>query len=405
MLIKKIRVNEVESTEVKKINEPMKPINFFLIFLSAFVQIMHVSAQRYPFQDPGLPVDQRVEDLVGRMTLEEKVSQMMNDAPAIDRLGIPAYNWWNECLHGVARAGIATVFPQAIGMAATFDADAMYRTATIISDEARAKYHHAISNGEHKQYFGLTFWSPNINIFRDPRWGRGQETYGEDPYLTGEMGTAFVKGLQGNNEKYLKTVATAKHYAVHSGPEYNRHSFDVRPPLRDVWDTYLPAFEKLIKSGHAYSVMCAYNRFEGEPCCGSDELLVDILRNRWGFKGYVVSDCGAIANFYRTHKTAPDAAAASADAVITGTDLECGNIYRALLDAVKRGEIRETEIDTAVSRLLKARMKLGMFDPDDLVPYSKIPYSVVGSKQHSEQSLEMARKSIVLLKMIIKHCL
>lgn len=376
----------------------MKTIYFFLILISAFVQIVHVSAQRYPFQDPGLPVDQRVEDLVGRMTLEEKVSQMMNNAPAIDRLGIPAYNWWNECLHGVARAGIATVFPQAIGMAATFDADAMYRTATIISDEARAKYHHAISNGEHKQYFGLTFWTPNINIFRDPRWGRGQETYGEDPYLTGEMGTAFVKGLQGDNEKYLKTVATAKHYAVHSGPEYNRHSFDVRPPLRDVWDTYLPAFEKLIKTGYAYSVMCAYNRFEGEPCCGSDELLVDILRNRWGFKGYIVSDCGAIDNFYRTHKTAPDAAAASADAVIAGTDLECGNSYRALLDAVKRGEIRETEIDTAVSRLFKARMKLGMFDPDDLVPYSKIPYSVVGSKQHSEQSLEMARKSIVLLK-------
>lgn len=374
----------------------MKTIYFLL--LSAFVQIVCVSAQRYPFQDPGLPVDQRVEDLVGRMTLEEKIGQMMNDAPAIDRLGIPAYNWWNECLHGVARAGIATVFPQAIGMAATFDTDAMYRTATIISDEARAKYHHAISNGKHKQYLGLTFWSPNINIFRDPRWGRGQETYGEDPYLTGEMGTAFVNGLQGDNEKYLKAVATAKHYAVHSGPEYNRHSFDVRPPLRDVWDTYLPAFEKLIKTGHAYSVMCAYNRFEGEPCCGSDELLVDILRNRWGFKGYVVSDCGAIDNFYRTHKTAPDAAAASADAVITGTDLECGNSYRALLDAVKRGEIRETEIDTAVSRLFKARMKLGMFDPDDLVPYSKIPYSVVGSKQHSEQSLEMARKSIVLLK-------
>jgi beta-glucosidase len=381
---------------LKKINKQMKTIYFFL--LSTFVQIVCVSAQRYPFQDPGLPVDQRVDDLVGRMTLEEKVSQMMNDAPAIDRLGIPAYNWWNECLHGVARAGIATVFPQAIGMAATFDTDAMYRTATIISDEARAKYHHAISNGKHKQYFGLTFWTPNINIFRDPRWGRGQETYGEDPYLTGEMGTAFVKGLQGNNEKYLKTVATAKHYAVHSGPEYNRHSFDVRPPLRDVWDTYLPAFEKLIKTGHAYSVMCAYNRFEGEPCCGSDELLVDILRNRWGFKGYVVSDCGAINNFYRTHKTAPDAVGASADAVIAGTDLECGNSYRALLDAVKRGEIRETEIDTAVSRLFKARMKLGMFDSDDLVPYSKIPYSVVGSKQHSEQSLEMARKSIVLLK-------
>lgn len=374
----------------------MKTIYFFL--LSAFVQIFGVSAQRSPFQDPGLPVDRRVEDLVGRMTLEEKVSQMMHDAPAIERLGIPAYNWWNECLHGVARAGIATVFPQAIGMAATFDADAMYRTATVISDEARAKYHHAVSVGNQNQYLGLTFWTPNVNIFRDPRWGRGQETYGEDPYLTAEMGVAFVKGLQGNDEKYFKTIATAKHYAVHSGPEYNRHTFDVRPPLRDVWDTYLPAFEKLIKTGNAYSVMCAYNRFEGEPCCGSDELLVDILRNRWGFEGYIVSDCGAINNFYRTHKTSPDAAAASAEAVIAGTDLECGNSYKALLDAVKRGDIRESEIDIAVPRLFKARMKLGMFDPDDLVPYSKIPYSVVGSKQSSEQSLVMARKSIVLLK-------
>lgn len=374
----------------------MKAIYIFLFLVS--VGIFSASAQHYPFQDPELAVDRRVEDLIGRMTLEEKVSQMMHNAPAIDRLGIPAYNWWNECLHGVARAGIATVFPQAIGMAATFDADAIYRTATIISDEARAKYHHAVSVGNQTQYFGLTFWTPNINIFRDPRWGRGQETYGEDPYLTAELGTAFVKGLQGDDEKYLKTVATAKHYAVHSGPEYNRHSFDVRPPLRDIWDTYLPAFEKLIKTGHAYSVMCAYNRFEGEPCCGSDELLVDILRNRWGFEGYVVSDCGAIDNFYRTHKTSPDAAAASADAVIAGTDLECGRSYRALLDAVKRGDIRETEIDTAVARLFKARMKLGMFDPDNMIPYSKIPYSVVGSKQHSEQSLEMARKSIVLLK-------
>ncbi|MDR0421904.1 MAG: glycoside hydrolase family 3 C-terminal domain-containing protein [Proteiniphilum sp.] len=374
----------------------MKTIYFVL--LSVFVQIAAVSAQLPPYQNPELPVDRRVEDLVGRMTLEEKISQMMHSAPAIERLGIPAYNWWNECLHGVARAGIATVFPQATGMAATFDADAIYRTATVISDEARAKYHHAISAGNRNQYFGLTFWTPNINIFRDPRWGRGQETYGEDPYLTAALGTAFVKGLQGNDEKYLKTVATAKHYAVHSGPEYNRHTFDVRPPLRDIWDTYLPAFEKLVKTGHAYSVMCAYNRFEGEPCCGNDELLVDILRNRWGFDGYVVSDCGAIDNFYRTHKTASDAAEAAAGAVMAGTDLECGNSYRALSDAVKRGEIRETEIDIAVARLFKARMKLGMFDPDSLVPYSKIPYSVVGSKQHSEQSLEMARKSIVLLK-------
>lgn len=374
----------------------MKTIN--LLLLSLFVQILGTSAQQFPFQDPGLPFDQRVKDLVGRMTLEEKVGQMMHTAPAIERLGIPAYNWWNECLHGVARAGIATVFPQAIGMAATFDTDAIYRTATIISDEARAKYHHAVSMGNHGQYFGLTFWTPNINIFRDPRWGRGQETYGEDPYLTAELGTAFVKGLQGDNEKYLKTVATAKHYAVHSGPEYNRHTFDVRPPLRDVWDTYLPAFEKLIKTGHAYSVMCAYNRFEGEPCCGSDELLIDILRNQWGFDGYVVSDCGAINNFYRTHNTAPDAAAASAQAVIAGTDLECGKSYRALLAAVQRGEILETDINIAVSRLFKARMKLGMFDPDDQVPFSKIPYKIVGSKQHSAQSLEMAQKSIVLLK-------
>ncbi len=352
----------------------------------------------YPFQNPDLPINQRVDDLVGRMTLEEKISQMMNASPAIDRLGIPNYNWWNECLHGVARAGYATVFPQAIGMAATFDTDAMFRTATVISDEARAKYHHAVAEGKHAQYFGLTFWTPNINIFRDPRWGRGQETYGEDPFLTGELGLAFVKGLQGDDPNYLKTVATAKHYAVHSGPEYNRHVFDVYPPLRDVWDTYLPAFEKLIKTGDAYSVMCAYNRFEGSPCCGSDELMVDILRNRWGFQGYVVSDCGAIDNFYRTHKTSPDAAAASADAVLAGTDLECGGSYSALLQAVKRGEIKESDIDVSVKRLFTARMKLGMFDPDNKVPFSKIPYSTVCSETSHQQSLEMARKSIVLLK-------
>ncbi len=374
-------------------------MRFFSILLFLFLSSsLFVTAQDYPFRNPDLSIDARVNDLVGRMTLEEKVSQMMHGASAIDRLGIPAYNWWNECLHGVARAGIATVFPQAIGLAATFDKDAMYRTAVVISDEARAKYHHAIANGDHSQYHGLTFWTPNINIFRDPRWGRGQETYGEDPYLTGEMGVAFVKGLQGNDSKYLKTVATPKHYAVHSGPEYNRHNFDARPPLRDVWDTYLPAFEKLIKSGNAYSVMCAYNRFEGEPCCGSDELLVDILRNRWGFQGYVVSDCGAINNFYRTHKTSADAAAASATAVIAGTDLECGGSYRALLEAVKRGDIQESEIDIAVKRLFTARMKLGMFDPDSRVPYSTIPYSTVGSARSREQSLEMARKSIVLLK-------
>ena len=371
---------------------------FLLFILSTFLLPLSVAAQGSPFQNVSLPIDVRVDDLVSRMTLEEKISQMMNDAPPIDRLGIPAYNWWNECLHGVARSGIATVFPQAIGMAATFDAEAMFRTAEVISDEARAKYHQALRTGSQGQYNGLTFWTPNINIFRDPRWGRGQETYGEDPYLTSALGVAFVKGLQGDDDKYFKTIATAKHYAVHSGPEYNRHSFDVHPPLRDVWDTYLPAFEKLIRTGHAYSLMCAYNRYEGEPCCGSDELLVDILRNQWGFEGYVVSDCGAINNFYRTHKTSPDAAAASAQAVIAGTDLECGGSYSTLLEAVKRGEITEEEINISVKRLFTARMKLGMFDPDEQVPYSKIPFSVVASKKNSEQSLEMARKSIVLLK-------
>ena len=374
----------------------MKTLRILLALCA--LSVWTINAQTHPYQNPDLSIEQRVNDLVGRMTLEEKVGQMMNTAPAIARLNIPAYDWWNECLHGVARAGIATVFPQAIGMAATFDTDAMYRTATVISDEARAKYHHAIANGDHSQYNGLTFWTPNINIFRDPRWGRGQETYGEDPFLTGEMGVAFVKGLQGDDPKYLKTVATAKHYAVHSGPEYSRHSFDVRPPLRDVWETYLPAFEKLVKTGGAYSVMCAYNRFEGEPCCGSDELMEEILRNRWGFKGYVVSDCGAINNFYRTHRTSPDAAAASAVAVIAGTDLECGGSYTTLLEAVKRGDISEKEIDVAVKRLFTARMKLGMFDPDSRVLFSKIPYATVDSKQSREQSLEMAHKSIVLLK-------
>ena len=375
----------------------MKRVCIFLVLLFCF-QFSTLKAQSFPFQNPELTIDERVNDLVGRMTLEEKIGQMMNTAPAIERLNIPAYDWWNESLHGVARAGKATVFPQAIGMAATFDTDAMYKTASIISDEARAKYHKAIAQDRHERYRGLTFWTPNINIFRDPRWGRGQETYGEDPYLTGEMGLAFVKGMQGNDPKYLKTIATAKHYAVHSGPEYNRHSFDVRPPLRDVWETYLPAFEKLVKEGNVQSVMCAYNRFEGSPCCGSDELLVDILRNQWGFQGYVVSDCGAINNFYQSHKTSADAEAASSEAVITGTDLECGDSYRALLEAVQRGYIKESQIDTAVKRLFTARMKLGMFDPDDKVPYSKIPYTVVESPENRKQSLEMARKSIVLLK-------
>ena len=371
-----------------------------LLIVALCMYTVTVFSQIPAYKNTSLPIEQRVDDLVGRMTLEEKVGQMMNAAPEIERLGIPAYNWWNECLHGVARAGKATVFPQAIGLAASFDKDAMLKTASIISDEGRAKYHHSVSQNSRviPQYYGLTFWSPNINIFRDPRWGRGQETYGEDPFLTGEMGVAFVKGLQGNDSKYLKTVATAKHYAIHSGPEYNRHAFNVRPDMYDLWDTYLPAFRKLIKTGDAYSVMCAYNRYEGEPCCGSDELLVDILRNKWGFQGYVVSDCGAIDNFYRTHKTSKDAAEAAAQATIAGTDLECGRSYRNLLAAVERGDIVESEIDIAVKRLFTARMKLGMFDPDDMVKYSEIPFSAVCSPESRQQSLEMARKSIVLLK-------
>ncbi len=375
-------------------------IKSILLITALCAHTASINAQLPAYKNTSLPIEQRVDNLIGQMTLEEKIGQMMNNAPEIERLNIPAYNWWNECLHGVARAGWATVFPQAIGLAATFDKDAILKTASIISDEARAKYHHSVSQNSKAipQYYGLTFWTPNINIFRDPRWGRGQETYGEDPYLTGEMGVAFVKGLQGNDKKYLKTVATAKHYAVHSGPEYNRHAFDVRPNMYDLWDTYLPAFKKLIKTGEAYSVMCAYNRFEGEPCCGSDELLVDILRNKWGFQGYVVSDCGAIDNFYRTHKTSKDAAEASAQATIAGTDLECGRSYTALLEAVKRGDISENEINIAVKRLFTARMRLGMFDPDNMVKYSEIPFSTVCSPESRQQSLEMARKSIVLLK-------
>ncbi|MDR1919239.1 MAG: glycoside hydrolase family 3 C-terminal domain-containing protein [Tannerellaceae bacterium] len=375
-----------------------KRITFCTLLTSIFS--ITVFAQSFPYQNPDVAVEERVSDLIARMTLEEKVGQMMNNAPAIERLDIPAYNWWNECLHGVARAGLATVFPQAIALAASFDKEAMHATAQVISDEARAKYHRSLAQNSRAipQYYGLTYWTPNINIFRDPRWGRGQETYGEDPYLTGEMGLEFVKGLQGNDDKYFKIIATAKHYAVHSGPEYNRHAFDSRPQLYDLWDTYLTAFEKLIKAGHVYSVMCAYNRYEGEPCCGSDELLVDILRKQWNFEGYVVSDCGAINNFYRSHKTSKDAAEAAADAVLAGTDLECGGTYRALLEAVKRGDISEAEIDVSLRRLFIARMKLGMFDPDSRVPYSRIPYEVVGSPKSRQQSLEMAQKSIVLLK-------
>jgi beta-glucosidase len=350
------------------------------------------------YKDPSAPMEKRVDDLVGRMTLEEKVSQMGNAAPALERLDVPAYNWWNECLHGVARAGRATVFPQAIGLAATWDTKLLFRAATAISDEARAKHHEFLRHGKHNIYQGLTFWTPNINIFRDPRWGRGMETYGEDPYLTGRMGVAFIKGLQGDDPKYLKVVATAKHFAVHSGPESLRHTFDAVVDDRDLAATYLPHFEMAIREGGAQSVMCAYNRVDGQPACSSSRLLEDVLRKQWGFQGYVVSDCGAIGDIYARHKVAPDAEHGVALAVKTGTDLDCGGEYSHLIDAVRRGLIAESEIDQAVRRLFSARFKLGMFDPPDMVKYAQIPASEIDSPAHRELALETARKSIVLLK-------
>ncbi|HYL74233.1 MAG TPA: glycoside hydrolase family 3 C-terminal domain-containing protein [Bryobacteraceae bacterium] len=356
-------------------------------------------AQQGPvYKDPKAPMQQRVGDLVSRMTLEEKISQLMNDSPAIDRLGVPAYNWWNECLHGVARAGRATVFPEAIGLAATWDTELMFRTATAISDEARAKHHEFVRRGKRNIYQGLTFWTPNINLFRDPRWGRGMETYGEDPYLTGRLAVAFIKGLQGDDPKYLKTIATAKHYAVHSGPEPLRHTFDAVVDDRELMETYLPHFEAAVREGGARSVMCAYNSVDGQPACASPRLLDDILRKQWGFQGYVVSDCGAIGDIYRNHKFAPNALQGVALAIKAGTDLNCGVEYTNLLQSVRNGLLAESEINRSLGRLLLARFQLGMFDPPELVKYAQIPYSVNDSPAHRQLALEVARKSIVLLK-------
>lgn len=350
------------------------------------------------YKDPTRPIEERVDDLISRMTLEEKISQMIFDAPAIERLGISAYNWWNECLHGVGRAGVATVFPQAIGLAATWNPDLVRQVATAISDEGRAKHHEAAWRGIRQIYTGLTFWAPNINIFRDPRWGRGQETYGEDPYLTASMGVSFVKGLQGDNPRYLKLVATPKHYAVHSGPESDRHHFDARVDERDMRETYLPAFEVCVREAGAASVMGAYNRVNGEPCCASPTLLEKILRQEWGFGGYVVSDCEAIRDIYEHHKVVKTAAEAAALAVKNGCELNCGSVYLALFDAVEQGLISEDIIDRAVKRLFTARFRLGMFDPPEQVPYTQIPYEIIDSPEHRELALRAARESIVLLK-------
>jgi beta-glucosidase len=350
------------------------------------------------YLDPDRDFEARAADLVSRMTVEEKVSQVMNDAPAIPRLGIPAYEWWNECLHGVARAGAATVFPQAIGMAASFDRALMHEVATAISDEARAKHHEFARRGQRARYQGLTFWSPNINIFRDPRWGRGQETYGEDPYLTARMGVEFVKGLQGDDPRYLKLVATAKHFAVHSGPEPDRHHFDAHPSERDLYETYLPAFRALVQEGRAASVMGAYNRVNGESASASQRLLLDILRRDWGFDGYVVSDCGAIDDIYKGHKIVSTPEAAAALGVSKGCDLECGSVYRSLTAALAQGLVREQDVDTAVRRLMLARLRLGMFDPPERVRYAQIPYAVNQSEAHDRLARRMAQESVVLLK-------
>jgi beta-glucosidase len=358
------------------------------------------AAAQMPFRNPSLPISTRVDDLVSRLTLEEKVSQTIDRAAAIPRLDIPAYNWWNEGLHGIARSGFATMFPQAIGNAATWDAPLVEQIGAVVSTEARAKYNDALAHDNHDRYYGLTIWSPNINIFRDPRWGRGQETYGEDPYLTARLGTAFVKGIQGNDPKYYRAIATPKHYAVHSGPESTRHEADVDPTPHDLWDTYLPAFRATITEGKADSIMCAYNRVDKDPACASKMLLGDILRGDWGFQGYVTSDCDAIDDFSQKdgHHFSTDHETGSAAGILAGTDTDCGTAYKALVDSVKKGLLTEAQLDVSVKRLFTARFRLGMFDPAASVPYNSIPFSEVNSPAHEALALKASRESMVLLK-------
>jgi beta-glucosidase len=354
--------------------------------------------KRAAFRDPKLPVEARVADLIGRMTLDEKISQLSFDSPAIERLGIPAYNWWNECLHGVARAGRATVFPQAIGLAATFDENLMYQVSNAISDEARAMYQAAVDKDRRFRYGGLTFWTPNINIFRDPRWGRGQETYGEDPNLTSVMGTAFVRGLQGDDPRYLKVAACAKHYVVHSGPEGERHVFNAEVGPKDLYETYLPAFKALVTDARVEAVMCAYNRTDGEACCGSKTLLGKILRQEWGFQGYIVSDCGAVTDLYQGHKVVKDGVEAAALAINSGVNLECGDTFANLIKAVNQGFVTDDTINKSLAILLRTRFRLGMFDPPKLNPYARIPVSVIHSPEHQALARKAAAESVVLLK-------
>ena len=382
-------------------------MNSLLTLLAGLALALPVHAQQSVaaqpgYMNPALPLEQRVNDLIGRMTLEEKVAEMRDHAAPIPRLGVPKYDWWNEGLHGVAFAGYATNFPQVIGMAATWDTGLVHRMGETVSTEARAKYNEAMRKDQHEMFFGLTFWAPNVNIFRDPRWGRGQETYGEDPFLTGRMGVAFVSGMQGNDPQHFRVVSTPKHYAVHSGPELLRHGFNVDVSPHDLEDTYLPAFRATVTEAHAQSVMCAYNSIDGAPACASNMLLRDHLRDAWKFDGYVVSDCAAVADVNTGHHYAPDMAHAAAAVVKAGTDLECGfgkgQAFPALVDAVHQGLIQESEIDAALSRLLRARFQLGMFDPPSSFPYGRLAISEVNSPDHRQLSLRAARESIVLLK-------
>ena len=359
---------------------------------------METSHEHPLYLDPEQPVSIRSHDLIARMTIAEKVAQMMADSPAIDRLGVPAYNWWGEALHGVARAGLATVFPQAIGIAATWNADLVYQMAVAISDEARAKYHHTQDQGKESKQLGLTFWSPNINIFRDPRWGRGQETYGEDPYLTAQLGVQFVRGLQEEHPHYLKAAACAKHFVVHSGPEADRHHFDAQVDERDLKMTYLPAFEALVREGKVAGVMGAYNRVNGEACCANPTLLTRILRGYWGFEGYICSDCGAIQDIFQGHKLVESAVEAASMAVRSGCNLNCGTTYEYCLPAVGKGLLSERDLDRALTYLFNIRFRLGMFDPPEMVPYTQIPAEVNNSPANQALALEVARQSLVLLK-------
>ena len=378
----------------------MKKIYSLLLLLAAAT--LHAQDYKsFPMWNYKLTVGQRVDDLVSRLTLEEKVAQMLNAAPGIPRLGILAYEWWNETLHGVARTPFkVTSYPQAIAMAATWDTNSLKKMALFSGEEGRAIYNKAVEMGRtNERYLGLTYWTPNINIFRDPRWGRGQETYGEDPFLTAKLGAAFVRGLQGDDPKYMLAAACAKHFAVHSGPEPSRHSDNISPTLYDLWDTYLPAFKELIVKARVAGVMCAYNAINTQPCCASDLLMNDILRNQWKFTGYVTSDCWAIDDFFKYHKTHKDATSAAVDALIHGTDIECGQtVYKTLVDAVKTGLMKESQLDVSLKRLFTIRYRLGMFDPPSMVKYAQTPQSVLESNAHKALALKMARQSIVLLK-------